>query len=434
MPEPYTLIAPMPQLKLEIELSDYNLVDGLSIRPLKPHLRRRLLDITKQRKCSDDCLLLLSESELIFCAQIPTRNSKADGSTFFATVYSSIAEEILKRIFRCFLLFEWVPAPLFHYCWFLVAGTPDEMDSDTLKILDADWQHVDQFTNIDWRFGEDKPEDISLGMKGLQRYWDKLSLLCQVDQLKDVFTNEKIEKECLEYAHQYVIGKVEELMKAKYGPDTVVDREPVVFDTEVDTNAEKRSNGNDLPIFPTTSSEMQRKWMFVGLGMAYANAVGKLSQEPNTRIFDRKLDRAFQLYIDAFRMHQPHQFITFATCLETLFCTGSSEIAFQLASRIGWFLHPDDYSKRAKIFAKAKSLYSLRSKIVHGVRFDVNKVRSSGRQMIFLARMAFDKIIRDDAIFHIFRHKDQAVCKEYLEGLNLGKHIAKKGERNDRQN
>lgn len=168
MAKPYMLITPEPQLNLQSELADYNFVDGLSIRPLESNLRRRLLDIAKEKKCSDDCLRLLLESELIFCAQIPSRSTKADGSLLEAFIYRPIAEEILKRIFRCMLLFQWVPAPLFLYCWFHISGTPDDMGLDTPKMLDAEWEYIDQFTNIDWRSGQNEAEDITLGIKGLQ--------------------------------------------------------------------------------------------------------------------------------------------------------------------------------------------------------------------------------------------------------------------------
>ena len=105
MPETYTIITPLPQLKLRTELSDYNLGDGLSIRPLEPQLRRSLLNMAKEQNSSDDCLLLLIESELVFCAQIPARGTKADGSIVVALTYGLIAEEILKRKFiACFCL------------------------------------------------------------------------------------------------------------------------------------------------------------------------------------------------------------------------------------------------------------------------------------------------------------------------------------------
>jgi len=418
MAKPYMLITPEPQLKLETQLGDYNFGHGLSIRPLDSKTRRRLLDIAKEKQCSDDCLRLLLESELIFCAQIPSRSTKADGSLLVSFIYRPIAEEILKRIFRCMLLFQWVPAPLFLYCWFHVSGTPDDMDLDTLKMLDAEWEYIDQFTNIDWRSGQNEAEDITPGMKALQRYWDKFSLLCQIDQLNDILIDTNIEKKCLQYAHEHVVGKIEELMKARFGPDTVIS------ESENETNVKSGDNATDLPILPTASDEMQRAWHLVGLSRAYSNELNKLSQELNVHVLDKRLDRAFQFFTEAFRILQPHQFIAFCTCLESLFCTSTTEIAFQIASRIAWFLSRYEYEKRAELFAMAKRLYDLRSKIVHGVKYNYTEIDDSAGQLTAMLRIAFEKIIADDYTFRIFRDEHQKISsKRYLEDLNLGKPI-----------
>lgn len=237
-------------------------------------------------------------------------------------------------------------------------------------------------------------------------------------QLNDIFIDKNVEKQCLRYAHEHVVGKIEELMKARFGPDTVIS------DKEDDTNAKSRDNATDLPILPTPSDEKQMAWHLVGLSRAYSNELNKLSQELDVRVLDKRLDRAFQFFTDAFRMLQPHQFIAFCTCLESLFCTNTTEIAFQLASRIAWFIGSDEYKKRAAIFAMAKRLYGLRSKIVHGVKYNSTQINDSVDQLKVLIRMAFDKIITDDDIFRVFRDEHQKVSsKKYLEGLNLGKPI-----------
>ena len=163
-------------------------------------------------------------------------------------------------------------------------------------------------------------------------------------------------------------------------------------------------------------------WLMVGLRRAYSNEMNKFSQEIDVRVLEKRFDRAFQFFTDAFRIPQPHRFISFVTCLESLFCTSSNEIAFQLASRIAWFIGSDEYKKRATIFAMAKRLYRLRSKIVHGVKYKSTKINDSTLQLKVLLRMAFEKIITDDDIFRIFRDEHQKVSsKRYLEELNLGK-------------
>jgi hypothetical protein len=413
MSEVYTILTPLPQIKLRDDLPDHNLGDDLSIRPLKPQLRRCLLNIAKEQKCSDDCLLLLSESELVFCAQIPTRKTKADSSTLVAAVYSTIAEEILKRIFRCLLLFEWVPEPLLIHCWFYAAGVADDINTSTLKMIDPKWEYIDLLTNIDWRSGNVEPEDITLELTLLLKYWDKLSEFCQIDLLKSIFTDKKKEKGIFTSANQYVKQKVEELMKAKYGPDASI------VDNESNANAEKKSNGNDLPK-TKISNTMWSNWFFPAFSRAYSNEVDKLSQELNKRVFNKRFDRAFQFFTDAFRVTEPHRFISFVTCLESLFCTSRAEITFQIASRVAWFLSPGDCEERSRIFTKVKSLYGVRSEIVHGIKYNPDKIEKSEVELITLLRRAFRRVLSDDSIYSIFRGKEQEVCNKYLEELSLG--------------
>jgi len=427
--ETYTILTPLPQLKLSIDLPNYNLEEGLSIRPLEPQIRRSLLNLAKeQEECSDDIFLLLTESELVFCAEIPSTGKKKVNKILLpALMYHSIAEEILKRVFRCLLLFEWVPEPLLFYCWFLATGSADSMDLDSFKMLTPEWQHIDQFTNIDWRTGHVEPEDITLGMAGLQTYWDKLSIFCQIDALKRIYIDKKKEKEIVAAVNKYVLKKVEELMKAKYGPDAVL------LDSDDDANSGEKSNDDNLPK-SKISRAMRDRWFIGGLAQAYSNEVDKLSQKLYKKPSDKKFVRAFQFFTEAFRLQEPHRFIAFATCLETLFCTNRSEITFQLASRIAWFLYPDDCKERFNVFNKVKSLYKLRSEIVHGTKYSHTKIVNAEGEAIDFAREVFCKILSDDKIYNIFLNKDQNSLKKYLEGLNLGQDRQKEIDKRQRDN
>jgi len=413
MSEVYTILTPLPQIKLRDDLPDYNLGDDLSIKPLESQLRQGLLDTAKEQKCSDDCLQLLLESELVFCAQLPACDTKVDGPPIEAIFYTTIVEEILKRMFRCLLLFQWVPAPLLIHCQFIAAGSADDIDINTLKIFDPNWKYINLFENIDWRSGEVEPEDITLGLTLLQKYWNKLSDFCQIDLLKSILTNKEKEKGIFASANQYVKQKVEELMKAKYGPDAFI------VDDERDANAEKKSNGNDLPK-TKISNTMWSNWFFPALSRAYSNEVDKLSQELNKRVLNKRFDRAFQFLTGAFRVTEPYRFISFATCLESLFCTSRNEITFQLASRVAWFLSPGDCKERNRIFTKVKSLYGVRSEIVHGIKYSPDKIEKSEVELITLLRRAFRRVLSDDSIYSIFRGKEQEVCNKYLEELSLG--------------
>ena len=288
------------------------------------------------------------------------------------------------------------------------------MNINTLKILGPNWECFDQLTNIDWQSGDVKLVDITLGFVGLQEYWNKLSIICQIDQLKAIFTDKKKEKGIFASANEHVKQKVEELMKAKYGQDVSIE------DSESDVNAKRKINSNDLPT-TKISKRMWSRWFFPALSRVYQNEMDKLSQELQKRVLGKKFDRAFQFFTDAFRVGEPHRFVGFATCLESLFCTSRNEITFQLASRIAWFLNPDDYKERSKIFNNVKSLYGLRSEIVHGTKYSLDKIEKSEMELITLLRRTFQKVLSDDCIYNIFRHNDRKVCGKYLEELNLGK-------------
>lgn len=415
MYETYTIFTPLPQMKLHTELPDYNLGDGLSIRPLEQQLRNKLRKIAKEIKCSDDCMQLLLESELVFFAQVPTVAKNVNVAVMMGQIYSTIANEILKRVFRSLLMLQWVPAPLLIYCWFHAAGSADNIKMETLKILNPRWECIDSFTNIDWRSGEVEPEEITLGFMFLKKYWNKISDFCQIEFLRNIITDKKKEKDIFASANKYVVQKVEELMKAKYGPDTFI------VNDDSDANFEKKSKDDDLPILPAPSTSMQNRFFIRGLNAAYLKEIDKLSQELYKRVFNKRFDRAFQFFTEAFRLAEPHRFIGFTTCLESFFCTSRNEITFQLASRVAWFLSPDDYGERRKIFTMVKSLYKLRSEIVHGVKYSHDKVEKNESKLITLIRRTFQKLLSDDCIYYIFRNKNQKVCSEYLEALNLGK-------------
>ena len=300
-------------------------------------------------------------------------------------------------------------------CWFFASGSFDDINMDSLKMLDPKWEYINLFTNIDWRSGEIEPEDITLGLMCLQKYWGKISEFCQIDLLKNIFTDKKKEEGIFASANEYVRKyKLEELIKAKYGP------EATLVDSEGDANMKKEIDDNDLPGLQI-STPMWRRWFIRALAQSYQKEVDKLSHELNKRVLNKRFDRAFQFFTEAFRLTEPHGFVAFAICLESLFCTSRAEITFQLASRIAWFLHPADYKKRMETFTKAKGLYGLRSEIVHGTNYSSSKINKSEKELISLSRKAFCKVLNNDNIYNIFRHKNQDVCNKYLEGLNLGK-------------
>ena len=414
MSNDFIIFAPLPQLKVSTKLSSYNLGKDFSIRPFEPELRRKLLDKAKQKECSDNFLMLLNESETIFCAKLPRLDKKKDEYPLDGLIYTVITEEIVKKIFKCLLLFVWVPDPLMINCWFFASGSFDDVNIDSLQMLDPKWEYINLFTNIDWRSGDVEPEDITLGLIGLQKYWDKILGFCQIDQLKKIATDKKKVDGIWASARKSVEkGKLEELIKAKYGSDSTLD------DGEDNTNINSEIDDNDLPTLKI-STPMYFRWFMPELAKSYQREINKLSHELNKRVIPERLDRSFQFFVEAFRLPEPYKFVAFATCMETLFCTGRSEITFQLASRIAWFLHPTDYKKRIETFARVKKIYGIRSDIVHGTNYSSSKIDIAEGELISLTMKSFYKVFDNDNIYNLFRHKNQELCNKYLEELNFG--------------
>jgi len=185
-----TLLAPIPYLIVDKE---FTLGDGLSFTPLEPKLRRCLLNTAKANKCSDICLSLLSEADAVFFAQIPNPDDVEPDSLYaYSTPFSAIADEIIKRIYNCLLLFTWVPKPMFCHYWFFTKGSAHDIDTDTIKPLGAIIER-----NIDPVESIQIAENI---ISDLKKCWDKLSALSQIEQLKEIYTNKDKEKGMIESA------------------------------------------------------------------------------------------------------------------------------------------------------------------------------------------------------------------------------------------
>jgi hypothetical protein len=65
--------------------------------------------------------------------------------------------------------------------------------------------------------------------------------------------------------------------------------------------------------------------------------------------------------------HIPTRLVNQVTYMETLFSSGTSELSYQLASRISWYLASwRDAAGREHLFDQIKEIYNARSLIVHG--------------------------------------------------------------------
>jgi hypothetical protein len=197
-------------------------------------------------------------------------------------------------------------------------------------------------------------------------------------------------------------------MKALYGPD-------IHFGKPDNEPGPKEQPQKTHKISPSLSG----KWYIEGYMKAFSKEIRKLERkykEPSGQRFVR----SFQFFKDACRLENPHYFVASMTSLESLFCTTSREITFQVSSRVAWFLHQDDPVERKKLFDDIKDLYDIRSKIVHGDEYSMSKVEDGLGKLEGVLREVFYKILSEEKIFGLFTNENKKLCDDYLNGLNLG--------------
>ncbi len=414
------IVAPLPQLLLPDVLSPRTLHPGFSVRTLSPELRRVLLNKAKdnpasgddKNAASSDILQLLLHSDTVFTAQVPDCPHLRSESTAAALFYSQIASDVINRIFKCLLLFDWVPAPLYHYCWFILPGTPDTPDLSAPTLLDPAWSYFDTFHNLDWRSADAQRVDIGLPMVGISQYWAQLSSLLQIELLHSTFTDPAKQKGYWAAAEKRRETELEQYMKACFGDDVTVGS-PSGDDTPT------RHFVDDSKIF-FAPTHLALKWTLAGYSTAYRSAIDALSADLQDAPARNRLFRAFQFFTDAFRVPEPHRYVAFSICLESLLCTQHSELTFQLATRAAWLLHPFDLEARQRIYDHVRELYRLRSNIVHGAHYRVSELDASEAQLVQLLRTLFQMLLARENLWGMFTHKDQKRSDAYLDSLNLG--------------
>jgi len=413
MSEFYTILTPLPQLSLgkSIQWPDIKpnplVEEGLWFSPMEPQLYSSIVKLVKEQKCSDDIIMLLQEAKAIFWAEVPRPWPIKSKPVLSATYYTVVGDAILKRLFACLLLFEYVPKPFTRFFWFGISGSHKKVYMKTLRLLEPKWDYND----LEIKYCE--PALADLIINGLQMSFNKLSPILGIKQLKTIFTDENKQKGYLAAGNKNVLTKTEELLKLRYGPDAHFAEHNLQDEMVLGLEASKI-------LHPLSSPKQSIKWCFEGYNRAYFNEIEKLERKLYKEASGQRFIRAFQFFTDAYRLENPHRFVGLMTSLETFFCTTPREITFQLASRIAWFLKPDNFNKRKKLFTDLKYLYNIRSKIVHGGKYSISKVENSVNDLEDLVRSIFKRILSDEKVYSFFFNKDQKLCDNYLEGLNLG--------------
>lgn len=134
------------------------------------------------------------------------------------------------------------------------------------------------------------------------------------------------------------------------------------------------------------------------------------------------LIRAIEFAAVGFQSHHiPSRLVNNTIYLESLFSNSQTEIAFQIAASVSWYLEPRrNVAERLKLFSEIKDLYSYRSKIVHGADISKNDSKLHGA-LIFseeLNTRVFQRILKNKHV-NIFSKKQSERQKE-LKLLSLG--------------
>lgn len=449
MSEVYTILTPLPQLILKRSIpkkvQQIILKEGFNFSPITPRLYRKLVDVVKKHMSSDDKYTCPKCGDHVNCAKCPkcgalinlTKYSRnydeiiqllldtLEGGAIFGTkiatpmpvsklsrlngiLYSSVADEILQRLFNCLLLYGYVPKPFGRSLWFLAKGEPERIDINTLVLLEPEWDYYDK----EIKYAE--PAEADHLIHCLLLTWEKLSPIAKIDLLNEIFTNEKKQEFYNKSGRDNTLKKAEEIIKVRYGQDAHFIESDIPEVTN-DSN-EKEIHADHAP---KISIQQSMKWFIQGWRDAYFREIHKATRKIK-HVSEQRFIRAFQFFTDACRMSNPHRFVALTMPLETLFCITPREITFQLSSRIAWFLEPDDFIKREKVFSDVRDLYGTRSKIVHGTKYDTNKVDNTVEDVEDLNRRVFLKILSCDHISKMIFDKNQKSWEQYLGRLNLG--------------
>jgi len=131
-----------------------------------------------------------------------------------------------------------------------------------------------------------------------------------------------------------------------------------------------------------------------------------------------------QLFIQAARQYSDlgMRISQYCSALECIFSTDTSELSHKLAERIAFFLAKNK-EERYQIFNDIKSLYSIRSQIVHGSPINKKKIlksSESSKELDKILRRVFNKIINDSKLSTLFMESNNKELETFFKTLVLG--------------
>jgi len=388
---------------------------------LDPQMRRILINTAKEAKSSDAVIEELHKCDTIVLAEVPY--SKFWGEQLeIRALYRVVADEILCRFTDCLRLFGDAPASYIRSCWFVVSGEPGSLDLDSPILLEPCWEVPASYCV---EYEHVAKDEIAKGLptqatpqavRGVAGLWDKLSSLCQVEELVATFADRIKNKECLAAGLKRVEAERFRFslnrLKDLHGFDVEELLESVSSAEELRSRVRQLGDEKGVRI----PRDLVTEWLVEGMALADWQERDKLRKQQYEQPGENRLLRAFQFFSNSFRMKNPFKFLTLVTSLEALFGTDESELTFQLAARVAWFLHPGEPKDRRDVFNAVKEFYKLRSQIVHGSSYKAIKLGESEGRLLEMVQGVLLAILRDAACLARFTVK----CDTYLKALPLG--------------
>ena len=153
---------------------------------------------------------------------------------------------------------------------------------------------------------------------------------------------------------------------------------------------------------------------------AFVGAFGEVLDAKLTKGSSNPLVRAIEFASIAFQTrHTQSRVVNNTVFLEALFSGRNTEIAYQIAASVSWYLE-DDEEERLDMFKKVKKIYDIRSKIVHGS--DVARKGGAVKEALELCEMLNSRLFttillkRHISLFGLTESKRD----EQLRKLSLG--------------
>ncbi|MFH1730434.1 MAG: hypothetical protein ABIF82_02145 [Planctomycetota bacterium] len=433
--EPMVLLTPIPQIWLPQDSPRYLFGQLLAIGPITTELRRALLDISKEWNCSGDTLHLLLEADAIAVVAVPSGEDQLPSGLLTGAIFRPVADGIMRRFLDCARLYASVPSSFRQYIWFACPGTLESLDLGTLRPLNPPQdllpdevlfealtpeklnshlhsECLAEITADEFRSVAGNAGALARLVGGrivrrlfgeMGRHWQKLSQVCQLDLLINTYSDPKKRNAYTKAGNLHTEKRAKEHVRLLH------------------EDAGLPPGGGPVSI----PEELSTRWFFEGFCQAWWQDIELLDEglyEERSKSQPR-FARAFQIFADSFALQNPHRFVALITCLEALLTTSNSELGYQLASRVSWLLYGEDGNHRVETFDDVKRLYGLRSKIVHGGPYDLEKLPDSTDDLLDIVRGVLLRVLTDPKLESPFFCAGKAASdgfKEYLKQLSLG--------------